>query len=66
MYSMQRASSSGQYYAYVEISEARAKPLWETYSTLAEQWDEVFAMQHIGGPADIYPVFQELFRKKSA
>ncbi|MBN7798693.1 DUF444 family protein [Parahaliea mediterranea] len=55
-----------QYYAYVEITESGDKPLWHTYAGLDKQWKDVFAMQHITGPADIYPVFHELFRKQSA
>ncbi|MFV0275755.1 MAG: YeaH/YhbH family protein [Parahaliea sp.] len=55
-----------QYYAYVEITDAGDKPLWNTYATVAGQWQEVFAMRHITGPGDIYPVFHELFRKQSA
>jgi uncharacterized protein len=53
-----------QYYAYVEITDAGDKPLWQTYSPLCEQWPETFAMEHIKGPADIYPVFRELFKKQ--
>jgi uncharacterized sporulation protein YeaH/YhbH (DUF444 family) len=55
-----------QYYAYVEITDAGDKPLWQTYSPLREQWPETFAMAHITGPKDIYPVFHDLFRKQSA
>ena len=55
-----------QYYAYVEITDAGDKPLWLTYSPLQEQWPDSFAMQHITGPGDIYPVFHELFRKQTA
>ena len=55
-----------QYYAYIEITQSGDKPLWHTYSQLREQWPETFAMQHISGPKDIYPVFHELFRKQSA
>ncbi len=55
-----------QYYAYVEITEAGDKPLWQTYAPLRQRWLDTFAMQHITGPADIYPVFHELFRKQSA
>ncbi|MFV8818724.1 YeaH/YhbH family protein [Haliea sp. E17] len=55
-----------QYYAYVEITDAGDKPLWNIYSTLLERWNDVFAMQHITGPGDIYPVFHELFRKQTA
>jgi uncharacterized sporulation protein YeaH/YhbH (DUF444 family) len=55
-----------QYYAYIEITDAGDKPLWQTYSHLSQTWPDSFAMQHISGPADIYPVFHELFRKQSA
>jgi len=55
-----------QYYAYVEITTAGDKPLWQTYLQMEEEWPGVFAMQHITGASDIYPVFHELFRKQSA
>jgi uncharacterized sporulation protein YeaH/YhbH (DUF444 family) len=55
-----------QYYAYVEITDSGDKPLWHTYAGLEKKWRDVFAMQHITGPADIYPVFHELFRKQTA
>ncbi len=55
-----------QYYAYVEITDAGDKPLWQTYLPLTREWSESFAMRHITGPADIYPVFHELFRKQQA
>lgn len=55
-----------QYYAYVEITESGEKPLWTTYSQLMRDWEGTFAMQRITGPADIFPVFRELFRKKTA
>jgi uncharacterized sporulation protein YeaH/YhbH (DUF444 family) len=55
-----------QYYAYIEITQAGDKPLWQTYSHLSSEWPETFAMQHITGAADIYPVFHELFRKQNA
>lgn len=55
-----------QYYAYVEITDAGDKPLWQTYSQVARSHPEAFAMQHISGPGDIYPVFRELFRKQTA
>ena len=55
-----------QYYAYVEITDAGDKPLWQTYAHLTQAWPDSFAMQHITGAQDIYPVFHELFRKQSA
>ena len=55
-----------QYYAYVEITTAGDKPLWQTYGPLLEQWPETFAMQHITAAGDIFPVFHDLFRKQNA
>ncbi len=55
-----------QYYAYIEITDRGDKPLWETYAPVREAHPDRFAMQHITGPGDIYPVFHELFRKQNA
>ena len=52
-----------QYYSYVEISSRGPKPLWEAYKKVLQSHPEAFAMQHITGPEDIYPVFRELFGK---
>ena len=54
-----------QYFAYVEISNTN-KPLWHTYTSFQETHPEFFAMQHITGPSDIYPVLRNLFRKQPA
>lgn len=58
-----------QYYAYIEITDQGNKPLWETYSKfLKDQFSDsegAFAMQHIKGTEDIYPVFHDLFRKQT-
>ena len=63
-----------QYFAYIEIveekeaqlmhSEANGMELWRAYRTVAETWPN-FAMKRIASPATIYPVFRELFAKKS-
>ena len=55
-----------QYFAYIEITDLGDKPLWQTYTPLQKSHPDTFAMQHIRGPKDIYPVFHELFRKQSA
>ena len=55
-----------QYYAYIEICEQSPKPLWKTYEPIGISHPEVFAMQTITGPQDIYPVFRELFSKDLA
>ena len=52
-----------QYYAYVEITDGEPQNLWHEYAQIAEVHRH-FAMQKIASPADIYPVFRELFRKQ--
>ncbi|RJG04740.1 YeaH/YhbH family protein [Noviherbaspirillum cavernae] len=52
-----------QYYAYVEITEGEPQNLWEEYTKIPDEHPH-FAMQKIASPADIYPVFRELFRKQ--
>jgi len=64
-----------QYYAYIEIlderemevfaSEDSGAELWRAYRTVAEAWPN-FATKRISKPADIFPVFRELFRKEEA
>ena len=61
-----------QYYAYIEIlderemevfaSEDSGAELWRAYRTVAEEWSN-FATKRIAKPADIFPVFRELFKK---
>lgn len=52
-----------QYYTYVEITDGPPQNLWEQYSQVPE-YHQHFAMQKIVTPADIYPVFRELFKKQ--
>jgi uncharacterized sporulation protein YeaH/YhbH (DUF444 family) len=52
-----------QYYAYVEITDGEAQNLWHEYAQVKEMHAH-FAMQKIESPADIYPVFRELFKKQ--
>ena len=51
-----------QYFAYIEITSGEPQNLWREYEKLAGAHHN-FAMQHIESPADIYPVFRELFKK---
>ena len=61
-----------QYYAYIEIlderemevfaSEESGAELWRAYRTVADCWPN-FATKRISKPADIFPVFRELFKK---
>lgn len=52
-----------QYYTYVEITDGPPQNLWEQYAQIPE-YHQHFAMQKIVTPADIYPVFRELFKKQ--
>ena len=52
-----------QYYTYVEITDGPQQNLWEQYVEVGEHHRN-FAMQKIATPADIYPVFRELFKKQ--
>ncbi|MDP6567219.1 MAG: YeaH/YhbH family protein [Alphaproteobacteria bacterium] len=62
-----------QYYAYVEILDERefelfgnpeaGAALWRSYKEMAAD-RENFAMKRIARPADIYPVFRELFSRQ--
>lgn len=64
-----------QYYAYIEIlderemevfsSEESGAELWRAYRTVAKDWKN-FATKRIAKPADIFPVFRELFSKDGA
>ncbi|MES2296989.1 MAG: YeaH/YhbH family protein [Pseudomonadota bacterium] len=52
-----------QYYTYVEITDGPPQNLWEQYAEVPDHHKN-FAMQKIVTPADIYPVFRELFKKQ--
>ena len=53
-----------QYYAYVEISSGKEQELWQTYSEITEPFGDRFAMRNVKEPADIFPVFRDLFERK--
>jgi len=52
-----------QYYTYVEITDGPPQNLWDQYAEVGDHHQN-FAMQKIVTPADIYPVFRELFKKQ--
>ncbi len=54
-----------QYFAYVEISSGSEEELWQTYSDIPDVFPDRFAMRNVKEPADIFPVFRDLFVKKS-
>ena len=53
-----------QYFAYVEITDGEPQNLWQEYTQVLDHHPN-FAMQKIESPADIYPVFRELFKKQA-
>ena len=50
-------------FAYIEITPDRHQSLWEAYEEVRQMFPQ-FAMRQIDGPADIYPVFRDLFKKR--
>ncbi len=55
-----------QYYAYIEISSGEDQALWHAYEEIVEKYADSFAMRKVKDAADIFPVFHDLFEKKSA
>lgn len=54
-----------QYFAYIEIMPRHHQSLWEVYQLVQQQYPN-FAMENIDNVTDIYPVFRELFKRKTA
>ena len=54
-----------QYFAYVEITSGPQQQLWDTYSEIPENFPDRFAMRTVADAADIFPVFRDLFERKS-
>ena len=55
-----------QHYAYIEITPREHQSLWHEYTQIADQFQGSFAMQQIVDNHDIYPVFRELFQRRTA
>ncbi|HEA51737.1 hypothetical protein LCGC14_0724680 [marine sediment metagenome] len=55
-----------QYFAYVEITPQDHQMLWYEYERVQERFPESFAQQQIADPNEIYPVFRQLFERKTA
>jgi uncharacterized sporulation protein YeaH/YhbH (DUF444 family) len=53
-----------QYFAYIEIMPRHHQSLWEVYQQVRQQYPN-FAMENIDNVVDIYPVFRELFKRKT-
>lgn len=54
-----------QYFAYIEIMPRHHQSLWEVYEQIQQQFAN-FTMENIDNVANIYPVFRELFKRKTA
>ncbi len=54
-----------QYFAYIEIMPRHHQSLWEVYEKIQAQFSN-FTMENIDNVANIYPVFRELFKRKTA
>ena len=54
-----------QFYAYVEINSGQDQALWHAYYEILDKYPNQFAMRKFTKPSDIFPVFHELFEKKS-
>ncbi len=54
-----------RYFAYVEITPRQHQSLWYAYQEVLATHAQ-FAMQEIGGPEHIFPVFRELFKRQGA
>jgi len=53
-----------QYFAYIEIMPRHHQSLWEVYEQVKDKFPN-FEMENIDNAADIYPVFRELFKRKT-
>jgi uncharacterized protein len=54
-----------QYFAYVQVGADEEQGLWQAYERLASRHPKL-ALQKVMEVADIYPVFRQFFKKKSA
>ena len=53
-----------QYFAYIEIMPRHHQSLWEVYQQIQTSYPN-FAMENIDSVVDIYPVFRDLFKRKT-
>jgi len=54
-----------QYYAYIEILGQSHQNLWDNYLNVEKNCKN-FALKSVNNPQEIYPVFRELFRRKTS
>lgn len=55
-----------QHFSYVEINSGEEQQLWHAYADILEKHPENFAMKKVGEASDIFPVFHDLFERKSS
>jgi len=55
-----------QHYAYIEINSGDDQALWHAYEEILEKYPDRFAMKKVTDVSDIFPVFHDLFERKSA
>ena len=55
-----------QHFAYIEITEQEHQNLWQEYTQVNSAFEETFAMRKIVEPADIFPVFRDLFQRSTS
>ena len=61
---MKQIMPSMQYFTYVEITPREHQALWHEYEKVGEHFSDCFAQQQLVSPADIYPVFRQLFQRR--
>ena len=54
-----------QHYAYIELNSGEDQQLWLAYEEILEKYPTSFAMKKVTDAADIFPVFHDLFERKS-
>ncbi|MCK5901989.1 MAG: YeaH/YhbH family protein [Cocleimonas sp.] len=62
---MQQLLPLVQYFTYVEMGGREVQSLWHLYQDLQRDFSHCFAMSQVKNNADIYPVFRELFKRKT-
>ena len=54
-----------QYFTYVEITQRDHQSLWNEYLKLSEQHADKFSQRQIVDASQIYPIFRDLFEKRT-
>ncbi len=54
-----------QYFSYLEITSRDHQALWHAYEQIQHDFKNTFSMKQLQDAKDIFPVFRELFQKKT-